>query len=91
VDDTTAFEDAVDDGFGEIVVVQDGPPGGPRPVGGEDHGALALVALVDDVEEDVGGIGPVGQVAHLGDDEQLRVRVAAEGGGEAAVARCAGR
>jgi hypothetical protein len=33
------------------------------------------MTLVDHVEEHVGGVGPVGQVAHLVDDEDRRVSV----------------
>ena len=47
-----------------------------RLVGGEDHRALAQVAVVDDVEEHVGGVGAVGEVADLVDDEHVRVSVA---------------
>jgi len=36
----TAFEHAVEEGFGEVGVVQDAPPGGERLVRGEDHGPV---------------------------------------------------
>ena len=44
------------------------------------------VAVVDDVEEDVGGIGAVGEVADLVDDEHVRVDILAEGLAQAAEA-----
>ena len=46
-----------------------------RLVGGEDHRALAPMPLVDDVEEHVGGVGAVGEIADLVDDEHGRMRV----------------
>ncbi|HET6414095.1 MAG TPA: hypothetical protein VFG53_18700, partial [Anaeromyxobacter sp.] len=57
-----ALEDAVDDGGREVLVVEDAAPGIERLVGGEDHRATLQVALVDDVEEHVGGVVAVGQV-----------------------------
>ncbi len=86
-----ALEDAVEDRLGEIVVVQHPAPGGERLVGGEDHRAPALVALVDDVEEHVGGVGAVGEVADLVDDEHGRVGVARERLGEPPLAVAAER
>ncbi len=66
---SAAFEDAVDDGLGEVLVVEHSPPGASRLVGGEDHRALAAVAVVDDVEEHVRRVGAVGEVADFIDDE----------------------
>jgi len=47
----------IDAGVGEIFVMQRAAPGSERFAGGEDHRALALVTVVDDVEEDVGSVG----------------------------------
>jgi hypothetical protein len=55
--------DAVDDGFGEIVIVEDIAPAFGRLVGGEDHRAASDVAVVDDVVEDVGGVVAVAEVS----------------------------
>ena len=56
-----AFERAVDDRFGEIVIVQYSAPGGERRlVGREDHRPLLEMAVVDDVEEHVRSIGAIG-------------------------------
>jgi hypothetical protein len=74
----TAFEDPINDGVGEVLVVQDGAPGLGVLVGGEDHGALADMAIVDDMEQDVGGFAAVGEVAHLVDDEHVRAQVGGE-------------
>ena len=57
-DDSASFEDSVDDGAGEVVIVKDIAPFRQRLVGGEDHGFVPAMAFVDDVEQDVGcGIG----------------------------------
>ena len=86
-----ALEDAVDDGLGEIVVVEHGAPGGLRRlVGGEDHRASADVALVDDVVQDVRRVGAVREVADLVDDEHVRPHVAHEGLAQRAFARRGG-
>ncbi len=81
------FEDAIDDGLGQIVVVEDGAPLALRVlVRGEDHGALADVAVVDHVVEDVRGVWAVREIADLIDHEHVRADVADERFTEAAVA-----
>ena len=40
-----------------------------RCVGRENHGAAAAVSFIDDVEEHVGGVGAVGEVAHFVDHQ----------------------
>jgi hypothetical protein len=74
-----AFEDAIDDGIGEIVIVKHGPPTLWMLVRGEDHRTSSDVAIVDDVVEDVGGVVAVGEVANLVDDEDVRAHVEGEG------------
>jgi len=74
----TAFEHSIDDRGGKIVVVQDGAPCVRMLVGREDHRALSLMAMVDHVVEDVRGVGPVGQVADLVNDEDVRRGIALE-------------
>ena len=69
--ESTALENAVDDRLGQIGVVQHGAPGGQRRlVGREQHRAPAQVPLVDDMEQDVGRVRTVRQVAHLVDDQK---------------------
>ena len=59
--------------------MQDIAPRGQRGlVGGEQHRATALVTFVDDVEQDVGGVGSVGQVADLVDDQNVRLQPLAQ-------------
>ncbi len=77
-----ALEHPVDDRLCEILVVQHAAPGGQGLVGGEDHRAAALVALVDDMEEHVGRVGAEGEVADLVDDKHVRVGVTGERFGE---------
>ena len=87
-DEATALEHAIEDRGREVLVVKDASPL-PRPlVGGEDHRLLAEVAVVDDVEEDVGGVLTAGHVAHLIDDEDVGVGVGGQGLVEPAVLTC---
>ncbi len=72
------LEDSIDDGLGEVIVVQDGPPALRVLVGGEDHGAAADVSVVDDVVEHVGGIVAVAKVTDLVDHQDVRLDVAPE-------------
>jgi len=71
------FQHAVEDGLGEVAVVEDVAPFAQRFVGGEDHGLLAVEAAVDDAVEDVGGIVGVLEVADLVDDQIKGYRWAA--------------
>lgn len=82
-----ALEDSVQDGLGEIRVVEDPAPGGERFVRGKDHGAVMPVAFVDDVEEHVGGVGSLAEVADFVDDQHARMRVGGQGMAELALAR----
>jgi len=87
-EEAAAFEDAVDDGLGEVFVVEDLPPGGGGLVGGEDDRALAAMPIVDDVEEHVRRVGAVGQIADLVHDEECGVRVGRERLGETSFPKC---
>ena len=59
--------------------MQDLPPRGQRRlVGSEQHRAAPLVAFVDDVKQDVGGIGSVGEVADFVDDQDVGLQVVSE-------------
>jgi hypothetical protein len=77
-EESTAFEDAVDDGLSEVLVVKNFSPGGGWFVGSEDHGTLVSMSVVDDVEEHIGGVGTVSQVTDLVDDEESGVGVGRE-------------
>lgn len=91
-EEASALEDAIDDGVGEVTVVEGvAPVGERRLVGGEDHGPLSGVAVVDDVEEHVGGVVAVGEVADLVDHEDVRVGVGGQGLAQAARAAGAGQ
>jgi hypothetical protein len=46
LDVAAVLEDAVEDGLGEVGIMEDVPPGGKRLVGGEDHGLAAKVSIV---------------------------------------------
>jgi len=73
--ESPALEDSIHDGLGEIVVMKDGTPALRMLVRGEDHRALLDVTLVDNVEQDVGRVIAVGQVADLIDEEHVRLEV----------------
>jgi hypothetical protein len=72
-DQAPAFEDAVENRFSQIGVMQDQPPRGQRFVGGEEHRAAMQVALVDDPEHEVGGVAAYGEIADFVDHEDGRV------------------
>jgi hypothetical protein len=71
----TPFGDAIDDGLRKIGIVEHAARFLGRFIGREHQRALAQMALVDDVEEDVGGIGNIGEVSELVDHEHARLRV----------------
>jgi hypothetical protein len=85
-EETAALEDAVQDRLGEIGIVQDPAPRGERFVRREKHRAMMQVAFVDDVEEDVGGVGPVGEIADFVDDQHVGMGVGRQRVAELALA-----
>lgn len=60
-----AFKDPIGNCLDKVGVMQHLSPGRQRFVGGEDQRAMMQIAVVDDLEQDVGGVGPVAEIAHL--------------------------
>lgn len=69
----STLEHAIDDGLGKVLVVQYAAPRLKRSVCREDHRAMTLVPFVDHVKEHVGGVGAVGEITDLVDDEHGRM------------------
>ena len=67
--------ESVEEGCDTSGVGEDGVPVLEGEIGGEDDGASVLVALVDDVVEEVGGVLVVGEVSELVDGEELWPKV----------------
>ena len=65
MDESSTLQDPIQDGGRQILIVQHLAPGAERFVGGEDHRALLQVAIIHHMEQNVGGILSVGQVAYL--------------------------
>ena len=82
------LENPVDDRVSEILVVQHVAPRGERFVGGEDHRALLPMAIVDDMEEHVCSIGPVGEVPHFVDHNDRGMDISGERVGELPTTKC---
>jgi hypothetical protein len=78
------LEDAVEDGLGEVGMMEDMTRGGKRLVRGEEHKLAAKVAAVDHLEDAVDGVVGEREVAELVDDDDVRVEVVVERGLEAA-------
>ncbi len=86
-EDSAALEDPIDDGMRQVLVVQDMAPGRHGLVRREDHRALLPMSIVDDMEEHVGGIRAVREVAHFVDDQHAGMDVGGQGVGEAPTAK----
>ena len=80
------FENAVQDGLGEIGIVEHLAPGFEGFVGGEDHGSLVQVAIIDDLEEDIGSIRAVGEIPDFVDDQDRGMGVSCQNGSQPAFA-----
>ncbi len=59
-DESPSFQDPVEDSGSQVLVVQHFSPFIQRFIGGEDHGALAQVPVVNHVEEHVGSVLRIG-------------------------------
>src|SRR6266699_901817 len=88
LDYAASLENPVDDRVSEILVVQHVAPRGERFVGGEDHRALLPMAIVDDMEEHVCSIGPVGEVPHFVDHNDRGMDISGERVGELPTTKC---
>jgi hypothetical protein len=75
VDESSAFQNSIQDGGRQVVVVQHLSPLAERFIGGKDHRSLSQVAIVDDMKQDIGGIGTVGSVTNFIDDQNMGMRV----------------
>jgi len=62
--------------------VEDAAPLREGLVGGEEHGPSVEVAAVLDLEEDIGSLRTVGEVADLVNDEDVGMGVGGDGLGE---------
>jgi hypothetical protein len=71
-----ALQHPVEDGLGEVLVVEHAAPGRQQLV--EDQGPPVQVAVVDHLEEHVRGVGAVARIADLVDHEDVRVSVAGQ-------------
>ena len=60
MDEASTFENSIQDGGREVLVVQHPSPLAEWLIRGEDHRSFSQVAIVDDMKQDIGGIGTVG-------------------------------
>lgn len=74
-DVTAVLQDAVEDGLGEVLVVQRLFPFPQGFVGGEDHWSFGMAAAVDDTVEDIGRIVSVLEISDLVDDQGIRLEI----------------
>ena len=70
-----SLEHAVDDRLGEVVVVEHAAPRLERLVRCKDHRAVPPMSLVDDMEEHIGGVGAVREIADFIDHQDRGMRV----------------
>ena len=90
LDEPSPFQYPVGDGLGQVRVVKYPTPLVQALVRGEDHRLLVQIAMIDHLEEHVGGVGAIGQVPHLVDDEDVRLHVRHQGLGQPAFVRRGG-
>jgi len=81
-DDLGAVQQAIDEGDHAGGVGEHLVPFAEGLVGAEEDGALQLVAAGDDLEQQIGIAGVVGQIADLVDGEDRGAGIAAEPAGE---------
>jgi hypothetical protein len=75
---TSALENPIDDRVRQVFVVQHASPPCERFVRREDHRPLLAMSIVHHVEEHVGGIGAVREIADLIDHQYGRMDIARE-------------
>jgi hypothetical protein len=60
VDESSAFQNSIQDSGRQVLVVQHLSPLAERFIGGKDHRSFFQVAIVDHMKQDIGSIGAVG-------------------------------
>ncbi len=71
-DDVAVVEHSVEDGGSDHRIAEDRAPLPDGPVRGDPHGS-AFVAVADQMEEQMGGVGFERQIAELVHDQQFRL------------------
>ena len=71
--DIATFQQAIDNRISEVRIVQHAAPRVRGLVRGDDNRAACEVAAVNDLEQQVGGIRAVGQVAQLVNHEDIGI------------------
>jgi hypothetical protein len=59
MDEASTFQDSVEDGSCQILVVQHLSPLSERLVGSKDHGAFFEIAIIDHMEQNIGSVGAI--------------------------------
>ena len=59
VDEASTFQNSIQDGGRQVLVVQHPSPLAERLIGGKDHRSFSQMAIVDDMKQDIGGIGTI--------------------------------
>src|SRR5262249_30440756 len=84
------FEHSIDDHFGQVGIMEDLRPRGQRLVGGKDDRSIVQMPLIDHLEEGVGGVEGIGEVAKLINHQDVRGNVGSQGLTEPSLARSVG-
>lgn len=79
------MDEPVDDGHDAGCIGEDLAPFSERPVGGDDRG-LAFVTPIDDLEQQIGMAGAIGEVADLIDYQDVGAGIVSEASAQRAVA-----
>ena len=85
LNDDSVVQKSVQQGRRDDWIAENFPPFAEAAIGGQDHRA-PLVAGVDQLEEQIAGAGPDGEIADLIDDQQRRAAEEADAFAQAAFA-----
>jgi hypothetical protein len=75
VEEASTFQDSIEDGSCQVLVVQHFSPLTEGLVGSKDHRAFLEIAIIHHMEQNIGGVGAIAKIADFIDHDDVRTSV----------------
>ena len=75
MDEASTFQDSIEDGSCQVLVVQHFSPLTEGLVGSKDHRAFFEIAIIYHMEQNIGGVGAIAEVSDFVNHDDVRTSV----------------
>src|SRR5258708_26984329 len=75
MDESPKFQDSIEDGSCQVLVVQNFTPLTEGLVGSKDHRAFFEIAIIHHMEQNIGGVGAIAKIPDFIDHDDVRTSV----------------